>query len=259
MSVLSVWQGRTVEAWRQAWGVPTLEIHDRIGSTNDRALALAREGAPHGSTVVADVQTAGRGRTGARWLSVPGGSVLLSVILRTRPDEATNLTLLMGLACAEALERCSPGLQVGLKWPNDLILEGGKLGGVLCEAVSSATGGSGIVVGVGVNLEAPPPNAVAASDFPPVGLAAGFAGPPEPGTLAGGLVQAILTAGVWAGQPIPEPLLASYAMRDVLRGRRVATAAGVGTAAGIDPSGALLLRREDGTEARVQAGSVRLA
>lgn len=118
-------------------------------STNDVALQLAREGAPHGTTVVADVQTAGRGRKGRSWWAEPGSALLTSWIVRPKlPVERwTVLPLFAGLAVAEALEQLC-GLHASLKWPNDVMIGERKLGGILSEAHP----GTFVVVGVGLNL-----------------------------------------------------------------------------------------------------------
>lgn len=129
---------------------------DAIGSTNDAAWGWARGGAPEGSLVVADHQTRGRGRWDRAWIDQPGSSLMFSLILRPPPDgEAVSLlTTAAGLACAEAVEAVS-GLPTGVKWPNDITVDGKKLAGLLVE---SATRGERVeiaVVGCGVNMHLP--------------------------------------------------------------------------------------------------------
>src|SRR5215210_6960634 len=114
-----------------------------LDSTNRLAADLARAGAPDGVVVGADHQTAGRGRRGRTWESQPGASLRVSVILRPAP---ALVTLAAGVAAAEACERVA-GVNVELKWPNDLLLDGAKLGGILCELVADAA-----VVGLGLNV-----------------------------------------------------------------------------------------------------------
>jgi BirA family transcriptional regulator, biotin operon repressor / biotin---[acetyl-CoA-carboxylase] ligase len=138
------------------------------GSTNADALALARDGAPEGVVVVADYQTAGRGRYERAWVAPPGGSLLVSVLLRPPYRVASTTTMATAVAMAEAVEEVT-GASPGLKWPNDLVMagEGGerKLAGILTEAdwPASATISAGwreppaheravIVVGVGLNV-----------------------------------------------------------------------------------------------------------
>lgn len=115
-----------------------------VDSTNRVAADLARAGAPDGLVVGADNQTAGRGRRGRIWESRPGAALLVSVVLRPAPP---LVTLSAGVAAAEACEDAVPGAHVALKWPNDLLLGDGKLGGILSELVGDAA-----VVGLGVNL-----------------------------------------------------------------------------------------------------------
>jgi len=131
------------------------------GSTNDEAKRLAREGAAEGTAVVAAEQTAGRGTKGRSWHSARGLGLYASVILR--PRSAARLSLLplaAGLAAREAVERTT-GLLPGLRWPNDLILDGKKLGGVLCETEFSGNKVAFAVVGLGLNVGHRP------ADFPP--------------------------------------------------------------------------------------------
>lgn len=135
-----------------------------IGSTNDAASSLAARPDAEGVVVIADAQTAGRGRLGRTWFSPPSGGLYVSVVLtparaRTDPARATTLlTLAAGVALAEAIEAVS-GLGADLKWPNDLYVGRRKLGGILAEAVATEAWGSGvprehmnIVIGYGINV-----------------------------------------------------------------------------------------------------------
>ncbi|HEX3620736.1 MAG TPA: biotin--[acetyl-CoA-carboxylase] ligase [Acidimicrobiales bacterium] len=115
-----------------------------VDSTNRVAADLARAGAADGLVVGADHQTAGRGRRGRSWESRPGAALLVSVVLRPAPR---LVTLAAGLAAADACEAAVAGISVALKWPNDLLRDGAKLGGILTEVVGDA-----VVVGLGVNL-----------------------------------------------------------------------------------------------------------
>jgi len=125
-------------------------------STNDRLLERAEAGAPSGTVLIARQQTAGRGRQGRRWLSAPGASLAFSLIWRfplgTPP---AGLSLAAGLACAQALRKVGAGgtAPVQLKWPNDLLLGGRKLGGILIELLPNAP--QVAVIGIGLNLRLP--------------------------------------------------------------------------------------------------------
>jgi BirA family biotin operon repressor/biotin-[acetyl-CoA-carboxylase] ligase len=131
---------------------PSVVRVGRVDSTQTLAFALAAGGAPDGTVVVADSQTAGRGRRGRAWLDEPGASLLASIVLRPRlaPARLPGLSLAAGVAVAEALTRTA-GLAPRLKWPNDVLLGGRKLAGVLLESRLSGEQAT-TVLGVGVNL-----------------------------------------------------------------------------------------------------------
>src|SRR5208283_1281716 len=120
-----------------ALGTP-LFISSATTSTNDEALRAAKQGAAHGSTWVTEEQTAGRGRRGRTWFSPPGEGLLFSVLARLPGAPATlpPVALLAGLAVHEAVARAVPGVDVRLKWPNDVVAGKRKLAGVLVEAVT---------------------------------------------------------------------------------------------------------------------------
>jgi BirA family biotin operon repressor/biotin-[acetyl-CoA-carboxylase] ligase len=128
---------------------------DSLDSTNRYALDEARRGAPEGLVVVADFQTAGRGRRGRGWVAPPGASLLVSVLLRPSlpPDRTPLVSMACGVAMAEAVTQVA-GFTPGLKWPNDLVVGDRKLAGILAEREGDA-----VVIGVGVNVEW--------HDFPP--------------------------------------------------------------------------------------------
>ena len=134
----------------------TVWHHDTIGSTNDEARRLAAEGAPHGTVVHADEQTAGRGRLTHKWFSPPG-NLYISILLRTGlPTSRTaELSFLAALAVADTVETLLPRqTRVMLKWPNDVLVSGAKIAGILLEQVDDAT-----IMGIGVNVLEAPSNA----------------------------------------------------------------------------------------------------
>ena len=243
--MLERWQGGTTESWREAWQVPRLEVYASIGSTNDRALALAADPAQAWAVVIADEQTAGRGRRGAGWHSPPGAGLWMSVVLPwSRP--AAHVTLVIGLAVAEAIEQAvGDGLRIGLKWPNDLEVGRRKLGGVLCESAGAAA-----VAGVGINLRpVVVDRATSLETESGISLSAS--------TLAGSIVTALRRRAVSA-PTLDDLSLTALGERDALLGRPVDTDEhGHGIGRGIDRYGALLLERPDGSRVRVVAGSVR--
>jgi BirA family biotin operon repressor/biotin-[acetyl-CoA-carboxylase] ligase len=132
-----------------------------IDSTNRYLLDLARAGAPEGAVAVADFQSAGRGRLGRRWEAPAGANLLASVLLRPTldPEELPLCTAAVALAAADACGR-GAGVDPELKWPNDLMVGGRKLAGILAEAIpAGAELGPAVVVGLGLNVRWPPPEA----------------------------------------------------------------------------------------------------
>jgi BirA family biotin operon repressor/biotin-[acetyl-CoA-carboxylase] ligase len=134
----------------------TVEALAECGSTNSVLLGRARQGAASGSLLIADEQTAGRGRRGRSWLSSPSAGLTFSLLWRFSGGVArlAGLSLAVGLAVARALERIG-ATGVGLKWPNDILLDGGKLAGILVE-LESAPAGTLAVIGIGLNVQMPP-------------------------------------------------------------------------------------------------------
>jgi BirA family biotin operon repressor/biotin-[acetyl-CoA-carboxylase] ligase len=229
------------------------------GSTNADLLAQAAAGAPEGSVLVAEAQTAGRGRLGRTWLSPPGAGLMFSVLLRpgeVSPARRGWVPLLTGVAIASAV-RDATGLDARLKWPNDVLVGDRKLAGILAEQSADA-----IVVGAGINVSA-------SRDELPVGSATSLA---LEGALAGrprllgailGEIERLYLA--WAGGPSPgDPdacgLRDEYRRYSATLGRQVRVefpggdAAG-GTAADIDAGGRLVVHTPDGPLA-VSAGDV---
>jgi BirA family biotin operon repressor/biotin-[acetyl-CoA-carboxylase] ligase len=130
-----------------------LHCEETVDSTNRVAMGLAQEGAPEGTVVLADRQTAGRGRMQRSWQSPPGCNLYLSVILRPAipPHDAAQITLLAGVAVAEAISAVCPG-RVRIKWPNDLLIGGRKVCGILAESRTAAGRIDLVIVGVGLNV-----------------------------------------------------------------------------------------------------------
>jgi BirA family biotin operon repressor/biotin-[acetyl-CoA-carboxylase] ligase len=222
-----------------------------IGSTNDEALRLAREGAAHGTVVHADEQTVGRGRLSRRWLSPPG-NLYLSIVLRPEVPVARSVEigLVAALAVADAVQALLP-LQVRatLKWPNDVLVRDGKIAGILLEQADDA-----LILGIGLNvLQAPSGVSYQVSTIVGCG---GLA-------TVDGARDRLLTAmanwtGIWQQEgfaPIRAAWLArAHPIGTALR-VRLADRLATGRFAGIDEDGALLLETENG-RARIVAGDV---
>jgi BirA family transcriptional regulator, biotin operon repressor / biotin---[acetyl-CoA-carboxylase] ligase len=242
-----------------------LDVLATTDSTNARVLAASR---PAGELVacLAEYQSAGRGRRGRRWLAPPTAGLCLSVGGRmpAAPSDYASLATAVGVACAGALEALGVS-PIGLKWPNDLLLGGGKLGGILIELRGEAQGPATIAVGLGLNVRldsAARAEIVAAGGLPPADLASIRDGAHDRNAIAAALIAAIADCLVRAPAGLGAAVLAGWRQRDALAGRAVHIA-GAGTdrtgiARGIDPSGALLLEEADGSRHRVTAGEVTL-
>jgi BirA family transcriptional regulator, biotin operon repressor / biotin---[acetyl-CoA-carboxylase] ligase len=254
-----------------------LEVVASLPSTMARAGELAAAGAPEGATVVADRQTEGRGRLGRGWVAPPGSSLLLSVVLRPPlPRDAMWLTVAAaGVALAGAVEAVAaravavdrgagpelPGPLVGLKWPNDLEVDGRKAAGLLAEAHLGGQPPTWVVLGMGVNV------AQRREDFPPelagraTSLALALQAPVDRAALLGAWAERFLEGYRHLAAGEPGPTLAAYRRRLVTLGRRVrAERVGaepvVGTAVDLTATGGLVVQTASGARVAVLAGDV---
>ena len=234
-------------------GLPRLH-HRVLDSTNERARELALGGAPHGTLVTADEQTAGRGRHGRRWHAPRGRALLATVVVRPLSGRDALLPLAAAVAVCEACERVA-SVACGIKWPNDVQIGGRKLAGVLIEGRPQD---GWALVGIGINVSA------AAHDFPPelrgsatsLALASAQAkAPPELSPAE--LLPALLGRLAARLEDSPERVLAAWRERDVLAGQAVAWDGGRGTAAGIGDDGSLLVETPGGRVA-LDSGEVHL-
>jgi BirA family biotin operon repressor/biotin-[acetyl-CoA-carboxylase] ligase len=229
-----------------------------VGSTNDVAGALANRGEPEGTVVVADAQSAGRGRHGRTWASPSGAGLYMSIIVRPPAHAVRLLTIAAGVALAEGIHAAT-GLQPLLKWPNDVYLGGRKLAGILAEAGSSSAGVQHVVVGCGLNLmpAAYPPDVAARA----TSIESELGRPIDRGLV---FVECLAALHLRYGELQSRTSAAIVARwRDRAAstlGRRVEwDAAGVtrhGVAEDIDDTGALLVR-EGAARTRVISGEVR--
>ncbi|MGH7546047.1 MAG: biotin--[acetyl-CoA-carboxylase] ligase, partial [Gemmatimonadota bacterium] len=149
------WEGESADHLRKRWRRPELHLFSTVDSTNDVARELAKEGAPAGALVLADAQSAGRGRGDRRWASPKGKGLYFTLVLR--PGSLANPGLLpirAGLGIVRVLARLVPDADPALKWPNDVWLDGKKCGGVLAEATWDGSRPDHVVVGVGLNVSA---------------------------------------------------------------------------------------------------------
>ena len=233
--------------------MPALLRVPAVGSTMDVLHELADAGAEAGTVVVAEEQTAGRGSRGRAWRSPPGGLWLSALY---RPGSAAGIELLslrVGLAVAQAVEAIGEGIQVFIKWPNDIMLDDRKLGGILCEARWQGEAVAWVVAGVGLNVANPiPPELTAGA----IRLADRLPGA-DPGALQAEVTARVRAVGA-AGDRLGAGELAALQARDWLRGRRL-QAPIAGVADGIADDGALLVRDRTGARRVLRAGTVELA
>ena len=251
------------EAMAEAGGDPAsldLHLHDVTGSTNAEALAVAREGLVQPLAVLAEYQTAGRGRRGRPWLSPYGGNLYLSLAAPFSGGAAAldGLSLVVGVAVADTLAAAGLGQRVQLKWPNDIWVGGRKLGGILVELAGDMDGICIPVIGVGINGNMPPV-AGAAIDQPWTDLTRELGQAPARSRLAGrllaGLQQALASFRVEGFAPF-RPRWQAY---DCCAGQPVSVVLGErrvdGLARGVSEQGALLLE-VDGVLERFHGGEV---
>lgn len=243
-------------------------------STNTRARELAAAGAPHGTVVTASEQTAGRGRQGRTWTAPPHKALLYSAIVRPLEERHAMLPLAVPLAVCEAAEELQPEIKCGVKWPNDVLVEGRKLAGVLIEARPQD---GWAVIGIGLNLT------ITHDEFPPdlrdraVSLFASARDRERVSSPDTSRYGSLLS--VWRGHPLPVSLTAAEALsrhldhwtqaepdavldawraRDALLGREVAWEGGSGVADGVDDRGYLVVVTPAGDRVAVGAGEVHL-
>jgi BirA family transcriptional regulator, biotin operon repressor / biotin---[acetyl-CoA-carboxylase] ligase len=216
-------------------------LHLRVtGSTNERARELASGGAPHGTLVTASEQTSGRGRQGRTWTAPAGRALLCSLVVREPPR---LLSLAAGVAVAEVA-----GTEALLKWPNDVLLSGRKVAGILVEGRPAEWWA---VLGIGVNV------ALRDEDFPPElrGCAGTLGRAAE--EVEAVLAELLVALARWLSAPADRVLDAVRA-RDALLGQPVSWTDGAGRGAGIDADGRLLVSTDAG-ELALDAGEVHLA
>ena len=241
--------------WGGAWDVHWL---DEVDSTNTYVRDRARQGAPAGMVAVADHQTAGRGRLGRRWESPPGANLLASVLLRPECGGG-DVHLCSGAVALAAADACREvaGVQPVLKWPNDLLLDGAKLAGVLAEAEFAGSALTAVVVGIGLNVAWPGPAEAGGTCLDDVG---GAAQPVDRRVLLDHLLAALGPRlalldqadgrGIMADEVRRRCATLGQEVRVVLAGKEL-----TGRATAIDDAGRLVVEAAAGTRV-VSAGDV---
>lgn len=230
-------------------------------STNDEALAWATEGAADFSLVIADEQTAGRGRAGRKWYTPPGAALAFSLILHPSPAEQAHLSRMVGLAAvslAFSLER--RGLRPRIKWPNDVLLQGRKVAGILVETVWTGEQADCVIIGMGVNVlrtSLPPAETL---QFPAISLEEALPQPIERETLLHDILAHLVE---WRPRLVSDDFIAAWEERLAYRGETVQLwqdkeSPRQGMLLGLEPDGSLRLRDEQGVEWVAHFGDVHL-
>ncbi|HJP86026.1 MAG TPA: biotin--[acetyl-CoA-carboxylase] ligase [Gemmatimonadaceae bacterium] len=229
--------GATREELQETLGLPRVELFETTTSTLDVAHRLAAEGTPGGTLIIANEQTAGRGRGGKSWASAPGAGLWLTLV--ERPEDTSGLDVLslrVGLAAARALDRFAAE-PIRVKWPNDLYIEYGKLAGILVEARWRESSLEWVAMGLGINVRAP--EGVQGSAWL------------EPDTNRIDVLTELIPgvrAAVAEKGPLRKDEMEEFAARDLARGRKCVTPA-LGRVAGITPNGELLVTLADSVAA----------
>jgi len=246
-----------------------------INSTNESLKEMAQREAPAGALMVTNYQSEGRGRLGRAWISQPGKDLTFSVLLRPRvlPAEASRLVLAAGLAVTDVIQRLlGPVRTVGIKWPNDVLVDGRKVCGILSEASMDMDRLHWVVIGIGLNVNSRMDGAASGD--------AGNIGRPAPGSLAESArenllrpallaetLEALATRWRQVDDGAWESVRDACAERDLLRGGPVVVRSGFstesvvveGTAEGLGGEGELMVRGRDGLIQAVRAGEVTLS
>ena len=255
-------------------GLPVAEVRsfEAIGSTNDEALLWAVGGASDGSMVIAESQTHGRGRLNRRWITQPGAALAFSIVLKTTKKETERLTLfspLGALAICQAFEE-ELGLQPTIKWPNDILLRGKKVAGILVEAAWLGEHLQGVVIGIGLNVK---PSAIPPDDqtlFPATSVEQVLMQPVDRFDLLRAILEALFG---WRSRLTTRQFFEGWEKRLAFRnewvklsedgehtpiGETTGRKSLTGQLLGLDSSGSLKLRLESGEIRSVAVGDVHL-
>lgn len=241
----------------------TFHYLEETDSTNRVASQLASEGAPEGTVVVADTQSAGRGRMQRVWFSPPGQNLYLSIVLRPQvlPLQVPQISLVVGISLCRTIARMFPTLKPQAKWPNDIFFGGRKLAGILCSMVAEMERVQHIVVGIGINVNV--------ADFPPeikeAATSLRLEGGEEvsrPAFLAALLGDLEKAYDQWLEQGLPS-FLDEWNTVSLLTGRTVTVETlgqeVRGLVTGVSQTGTLILQLADGITKEIVGGDVHVA
>ena len=237
-----------IRGWPSGLG---LRRYDTLDSTNEEARRLAKSGVRGPLWIVSHEQTAGRGRRGRVWIS-ESGNLFATLLMQATMSLSAQLGFVAGLAAADAIAAHAPGAEVALKWPNDVLLNGKKIAGILLEAL----GHDSLAIGIGINLAHYPPD----TEIPSISIAAVTGNPPDLDGILLRLASA-MTAWyeIWLRQGF-QPVRKAWLLRASGLGHPIRARLGDSEREGVfedlDEDGALLLRDAAGTLMRITAGDV---
>jgi BirA family biotin operon repressor/biotin-[acetyl-CoA-carboxylase] ligase len=237
-----------MQGWPEGLG---LRRYDTLESTNEEARRLAKNGISGPLWIVAREQTSGRGRRGRVWIS-QGGNLFATLLLQAPTSQSAQLGFVAGLAAADTIAAFARGADVALKWPNDVLLAGRKVAGILLEGL----GEDALAIGIGINLEHYPNS----TEVPSISIAAITGNPPDLDGFLLRLASRMTTwYEIWLEQGFP-PVRKAWLLRACGLGHpiraRLADSERNGVFEDLDEDGALLLRDGAGTLTRITAGDV---
>ncbi len=240
----------SLERLQAALGQRLFDYYPQIGSTNDRGLAWLAEGASSGSVIVADEQTQGRGRLGRVWYAPPGTALMLSYLLYPSSDDLPFAGMMGALAVCETVEAL--GAQAGIKWPNDVQIDGRKLCGVLPEASWQDGRLIGALIGIGLNVRIDFTGTPFEQTAISLETAVGQVDRIEV------LIRLLDRLDYWSARLSSDDLFDAWRDRLVMLGRRVTINDISGVAESVDRQGGLLVRDDGRTLHRLIAGDISL-
>lgn len=238
-----------------------IRYFDSVGSTNNEALAWATSDAKDMSLVIADEQTAGRGRLDRKWFTPKGTALAFSVILRPTMEEKPYLTRIVGLAGLAVVDPLrTRGLVTQIKWPNDVLLNGRKVAGILVESVWSGEEVDCVVIGIGVNVLKDSVPSAELLQFPATSLEEGLGPEVERERILHDILAGIIALRPHLGT---DSFIASWERALAFRDQQVQAEQGDGPAIagkllGLEPDGSLRLSNENDKSVTVRFGDVRL-
>lgn len=269
-TIIETNKGVTDKIWNKIRETGLLGDHpvqmvDSTDSTNSVAMQMLGNGALPGTLVIAETQTNGRGRLQRAWFSPPGTGLYLSMIMRPELalSDLPKIPLVAGVAVCRAIEE-ETGLQPGLKWPNDLLLDGRKFAGILCESEGAVTSGQiGVVLGIGINVSTPRESFPYRLRSKTTSLTAHSGRFFQRGQILARIIPAIDRMMARLEQSDFAGILKEWKVRDAIKGKKMTwlTPQGekvTGKSLGPDSEGVLYIMDDNGTVHRVLSGDVSL-